>query len=53
MLKAYEQGLKREDIYIQTKFIPIEGQDINNIPYEKDSSISEQIMQSFEVSKKT
>jgi diketogulonate reductase-like aldo/keto reductase len=52
ILKAYENGLKREDIFIQTKFTPIEGQDKNNIPYEIESSLEEQIKCSFEVSKK-
>jgi len=51
LLKAYESGLKREDIYLQTKFTPIDGQDINNMPYEKDSSLPNQIRQSFEKSK--
>jgi len=51
LLKVYEKGLKREDIYIQTKFTPIDGQDINNMPYDETSSLSEQIKQSFEVSK--
>ena len=50
LLRAYEKGLKREDIYIQTKFTPIDGQDINNMPYDKESSLDVQIKQSFETS---
>jgi len=45
-------GIKREDLFIQTKFTPLEGQDPNNIPYDKDASLSEQVSQSFETSKK-
>ncbi len=51
LLRAYEKGLKREDIYIQTKFTPIDGQDINNMPYLQESALDEQIKQSFAVSK--
>ena len=51
LLKAYEKGIKREDIYIETKFTPIDGQDQNNMPYKKESSLDEQIIQSFETSK--
>ena len=47
LLEAYESGLRREDIYIQTKFTPIDGQDINNMPYDKDATLPEQIKQSF------
>jgi diketogulonate reductase-like aldo/keto reductase len=52
LLKAYESGLKREDVYIQTKFTPIDGQDINNMPYHKESSLDIQIEESFQSSKK-
>jgi len=45
-------GIKREELFIQTKFTPLEGQDPNNIPYDKDASLSEQVSQSFETSKK-
>jgi diketogulonate reductase-like aldo/keto reductase len=52
LLKAYKNGLNREDIYLQTKFTPIDGQDVTNMPYDKKSSLDEQIMTSFEQSKK-
>jgi len=45
-------GINREALFIQTKFTPLEGQDPNNIPYDKDASLSEQVSQSFETSKK-
>ena len=51
LLKAYENGIKREDLYIQTKFTPIDGQDPNNMPYEASDSIQIQIEKSFQVSK--
>jgi diketogulonate reductase-like aldo/keto reductase len=47
-----DSGIKREEIFIQTKFTPIEGQDINNMPYKKESPLDEQIKDSFEVSKR-
>lgn len=52
LLKAFEKGIKREDIFIQTKFTPIDGQDPNNMPYSKDSSLEKQIIDSFNESKK-
>ena len=51
LLKAYEKGIKREELYIQTKFTPIDGQDRNNMPYDQEASLDEQIKQSFETSK--
>ncbi len=47
-----EKGFKREDLYIQTKFIPLSGQDPDNTPYDKDASLDVQVAESFEVSKK-
>ena len=45
-------GIKREALFVQTKFTPIAGQDPDTVPYDKDASLSEQVAQSFEVSKK-
>jgi len=50
--KLKEQGINREDLYLQTKFTPLAGQDKNNIPYDKNVPIEVQIFQSFETSKK-
>lgn len=50
--EALKEGLKREDLYIQTKFTPIDGQDKNNMPYLENDSISTQVEKSFETSKK-
>jgi diketogulonate reductase-like aldo/keto reductase len=52
LLKAYELGIKREDIFLQTKFTPIEGQDPNNMPYLTTDTLEVQLQKSFELSKK-
>lgn len=52
LLKAYESGIKREDLFLQTKFTPIDGQDKTNMPYLESDDIETQILKSFEVSKK-
>jgi len=48
----YEQGFKREELFIQTKFTPIGGQDPLNVPYDKKAALITQVEQSFEVSKR-
>jgi aryl-alcohol dehydrogenase-like predicted oxidoreductase len=45
-----EGALKREDIYLQTKYTPYNGQDPNNIPYDKDSKLEDQVMESYRTS---
>lgn len=47
---ALGAGLARADIYLQTKFTPFGGQDPENIPYDAEAAIGEQVRQSFEVS---
>lgn len=44
--------VKRSDLYIQTKFTSINGQDPNNIPYDPQSSLREQVEKSIETSLK-
>ncbi len=44
-------GITRESLYIQTKFTPLSGQDPNNVPYDPDATLTEQVFHSFEVSK--
>jgi len=46
-----DEGIKRESLFIQTKFTPIDGQDPLNIPYNKNDPLAQQVSQSFEVSK--
>lgn len=45
-------GIKREELFIQTKFTPLAGQDPNTVPYDTKASLPQQVAQSFEVSKK-
>lgn len=40
----------RQDIFLQTKFTQLQGQDPNNIPYEQNAPLEEQVRQSVEVS---
>lgn len=46
MLSAFNEGIKREDFFIQTKFTPPDGQD-NRIPYELSANLTTQVKQSF------
>jgi len=43
-------GLSREDVFIQTKFTSLDGQDPNNTPYEKDAKLEDQVRQSVQAS---
>jgi diketogulonate reductase-like aldo/keto reductase len=45
-----EDIIKREDIFLQTKFTPVRGQDPNNIPYDESKPLPEQVKESFQVS---
>lgn len=46
-----ETGLvTREELYLQTKFTPLNGQDPLRIPYDAKASLSDQVKQSFECS---
>lgn len=42
--------MKREDLFLQTKFTPFRGQDPNNIPYDKNLPLRDQVVTSFQVS---
>ena len=52
LLELKEQGISREDIFLQTKFTSISGQDPDNLPYNPDAPLKEQVAQSFESSLK-
>jgi len=43
---------KREDIWVQTKFTSLDGQDPARIPYDKRKTPSDQVRESIEVSRK-
>ena len=48
---AFNKGIKREDIFIQTKFTPISGQDIDDMPYLSSDNVIIQLEKSFIKSK--
>ena len=45
-----KSGLTRADLYIQSKFTPLSGQDPGRIPYDPNAPLAEQIAQSFAAS---
>src|SRR6185436_15451405 len=47
---SLQDGLTREQIYLQTKFTPLSGQDPKRIPYDANATLPEQVAQSFAVS---
>lgn len=47
---ACAAGLQRADIYVQTKFTPLNGHDPKRIPYDPQASPARQVEQSFAVS---
>ncbi len=49
---SLKQGLTRADIYLQTKFTSLTGQDPNRIPYDPKASLVDQVGQSVAVSLK-
>ncbi|MGY6276692.1 aldo/keto reductase family protein [Methylomonas sp. MgM2] len=52
LIKCYEQGISREQIYLQSKFTPLNGHDPAQIPYDPKAELKEQVAQSFHVSLK-
>lgn len=46
-----KNGIDRKDLYLQTKFTSVSGQDLNTIPYDKNATLENQVIQSFEKSK--
>lgn len=52
-LKRLEaQGIARSELFVQTKFTPLSGQDPSRIPYDPNASLELQVAQSFESSKR-
>ena len=49
--RAFDEGYKREDFFIQTKFTSIDGQD-HRLPYDENAPVKTQVRQSFESSLK-
>ena len=46
------QGIDRSELYLQSKFTPLSGQDPEQVPYDAKASLSEQVAQSFQTSLK-
>jgi diketogulonate reductase-like aldo/keto reductase len=46
-----EHDIRREDLFLQTKFTPLPGQDPRQLPYDKNAPVELQVVQSFETSK--
>lgn len=49
LLQLAKQGVTREQLFLQTKFTPVNGQD-HRTPYDPTESITRQVQQSFESS---
>jgi diketogulonate reductase-like aldo/keto reductase len=47
---ALQRGIPRDDLYLQTKFTPLGGQDPRRIPYDKRARVAVQIEQSCRAS---
>ena len=45
--RAQAQGIKRESLYLQTKYTPLSSQDPQQLPYDESASVAEQVAQSF------
>jgi len=48
---AFSNGIKRDELFIQTKFTPIDGQDRNNMPYLESDDVLTRVEKSFLKSK--
>lgn len=48
--QLFRQGIQRSELYLQTKFTPLSGQDPQSVPYSVDATLSDQIAQSFQIS---
>jgi diketogulonate reductase-like aldo/keto reductase len=47
-----DHGVEREALFLQTKFTPLSGQDLRQVPYDMNAPVELQVAQSFEASKK-
>jgi diketogulonate reductase-like aldo/keto reductase len=50
LLECLNRGLARTELYLQTKFTPVSGQDPATVPYDPRSPLPEQVAQSCAVS---
>jgi diketogulonate reductase-like aldo/keto reductase len=49
---CHERGIDRAELYLQSKFTPLNGHDPVRVPYDPNASLSEQVAQSFQTSLK-
>jgi diketogulonate reductase-like aldo/keto reductase len=47
---SVRSGLDRAQLYLQTKFTPLDGHDPQQVPYDRDAPLAAQVAQSIEVS---
>lgn len=47
---SVRSGVERAQLYLQTKFTPLSGQDPKQIPYDPDAPLAEQVAQSIQTS---
>lgn len=47
-----ERGIERSELYLQSKFTPLTGQDPERVPYDAKASLGEQVANSFQTSLK-
>jgi diketogulonate reductase-like aldo/keto reductase len=47
-----QRGINRSELYLQSKFTPLNGQDPKRVPYDANASLAEQVAQSFRASLK-
>lgn len=52
LTRLSDYGIMREELFIQTKFTPISGQDPYKVPYNPNNPLDLQVVQSFEASKR-
>lgn len=52
LIALQKQGLRRENLFLQTKFTPLPGQDPERIPYDPNAPLAEQVAQSFACSQR-
>ncbi|HEX5623570.1 MAG TPA: aldo/keto reductase, partial [Sulfuricurvum sp.] len=50
--RLVQEGIGREELFVQTKFTPLAGQDPSRIPYDPNAPLEVQVAQSFEASKR-
>jgi diketogulonate reductase-like aldo/keto reductase len=52
VVACQERGIDRSELYLQSKFTPLSGQDPERVPYDAKASLGEQVAQSFQTSLK-